>query len=108
VVTRSDLPVGTQACQATHAALDFALAHPDVVAGWHHSSNVLVLLAVPDEPSLHRLADRVATDGLRAVAFREPDLDGGLTAVALEPAAWRHVSRLPLALRTREEVNGDD
>jgi hypothetical protein len=36
--------------------------------------------------------------GLRVAAFHEPDLDDALTALALEPAASRLVSRLPLAL----------
>jgi hypothetical protein len=104
VVTRSDLPSGTQACQAIHAALEFALAHPDVAADWHRSSNVVVLLGVPDELRLTRLVADAAAAGHTVVGFHEPDLGGSLTAAALEPAAWRHVSRLPLLLGVREEV----
>jgi hypothetical protein len=103
-VTRRDLPAAVQAVQAAHAALDFAVAHPAVTAGWHAASNTLVLLAVPDELALSWLADDAAAAGHRVAAFREPDLGGALTAVAFEPAAWRLVHRLPLAFSQREEV----
>lgn len=87
-----------------HAALDFALAHPGVLADWHDRSNTLVVLAAQDELALGRCyADAVAA-GLCAVAFHEPDLGGALMAVALEPGAHRLLARLPLALANREEV----
>jgi hypothetical protein len=103
-VTRADLPPGTQACQAAHAALDFAVTHPELVAKWHSTSNTLVVLAAPDELALHWLADDARASGFRTVHFYEPDLGDCLTAVALEPAAHRLVSHLPLALNRREEV----
>ena len=57
-----------------------------------------MLLAAADELTLSWLyGDAVATRR-RAVAVHEPDLDGSLTAVALEPAAYRLVAHLPLAL----------
>ena len=87
-----------------HAALDFALAHPDVLAHWHDSSNTLVVLAAPDELDLARCHADALAAGLRAVAFHEPDLGGALTAVALEPRAHRLVSHLPLALERGREV----
>jgi hypothetical protein len=68
------------------------------VRGWHSDSNTLVLLAVPDELALSWLWSDAAARGLRGVAFHEPDLDGALTAIALEPAARRLVAHLPLAL----------
>jgi hypothetical protein len=40
----------------------------------------------------------VAAAGLRAVPFHEPDLDGALTAIAVEPAGWRFLTRLPVML----------
>ncbi len=55
-----------------------------------------MLLAALDELALTRLHADAA--GFRAVAVHEPDLDGALTAVALEPAARRLVAHLPLAL----------
>jgi hypothetical protein len=63
-----------------------------------------VLLAVPDELSLGWLCDDATNRGLIAVRFHEPDLDGALTAVVLEPAARRLVAHLPLAFDRRREV----
>jgi hypothetical protein len=77
-----------------HAAIEFALAFPDVAA----RAPTLVLLAVSDELSLSWLRADAAAGGLRVVAFHEPDLNDALTALALEPAASRLVARLPLAL----------
>jgi hypothetical protein len=95
-VTRADLPPGTQACQAAHAAFDFAFAHPDAASGWHSTSNTLVLLAARDELALGWLCDDAAEAGHRLVRVHEPDLGGALTAAALEPAAHRLLARLPL------------
>lgn len=103
-MTRADLPPGTQAVQALHAALEFALAHPAVVGDWHQASNILVVLSTPDELALGWLCDDAVAAGLQLTRFYEPDLGGALTAVALEPAAHRLVSHLPLALEQREEV----
>ncbi len=74
------------------------------MAGWHAASNTLVVLAAPDELSLGWLCDAAAAAGLLVATFHEPDLGGALTAAALEPAAARLVSRLPLALSRGEEV----
>jgi hypothetical protein len=57
-----------------------------------------VLLAASDELSLTWLRADALAAGLRVVSFREPDLGGALTAVALEPAGCRLVAGLPLAL----------
>ena len=98
MVTRADLPPGTQACQAIHAACDFAVAHPRIFAEWQRDSNTMVLLAVRDELDLQRLRSDAVVAGRRSVAFHEPDLGDALTALALEPAAHRLVRHLPLAL----------
>jgi hypothetical protein len=87
-----------------HAAIEFAVAHPAVIGDWHDTSNTLVVLAAPDELSLGYLCDDASAAGLRIATFNEPDLGGALTAAALEPAAHRLVSRLPLALSRGEEV----
>ena len=103
-MTRRDLPPGSQAVPAAHAALDFAVAYPEILIEWHRASNTLVVLAAPDEIALSWLCDDAAASGLRLIRFQEPDLGGALTAVALEPAARRLVAHLPLALSSREEV----
>ncbi|HET7014558.1 MAG TPA: peptidyl-tRNA hydrolase [Streptosporangiaceae bacterium] len=101
LVTRANLEPGTQACQAAHAALDFAVTYPDLVGDWHASSNTLVILAVRDELELAWLCQDAESAGLRTVRFHEPDLAGALTAAAFEPAAARRLRALralPLAL----------
>lgn len=103
LVTRADLAPGTRACQAAHAALDFAVTYPDLVGAWHASSNTLVILAAHDELELAWLCQDAETAGLRTVRFHEPDLGGALTAAAFEPAAARLLRTLPLVLmRTAE------
>jgi hypothetical protein len=98
LVTRADLAPGTQACQAAHAALDFAVTYPDLVGDWYASSDTLVILAVRDELGLAWLCQDAETAGLRIVRFHEPDLGGALTAAAFEPAAGRLLRTLPLIL----------
>jgi hypothetical protein len=77
-----------------HAAIEFALAFPGVAA----AAPTLVVLVARDELSLFWLRDDALTKGLRVAAFHEPDFDGALTALALEPAAGPLVASLPLAL----------
>lgn len=87
VVTRADLRPGQQACQAMHAQRAFQDAHPEVEKVWFEQSNTLVLLVVPDESTLCRLLIEAEGRGIRSAIFREPDLQGQLTAIALEPGA---------------------
>jgi len=98
LVTRADLPAGDQAVQAAHALQQFNVEHPQAARSWFEQSNTLAFLAAPDETALQRLLDRAFDKGLRASAFREPDLGDSLTAVAVEPAGARLVRSLPLAL----------
>ena len=74
--------------------MEFALTFPEIAA----VAPVVVLLAASDELSLSWLCADAVTAGLRVASFREPDLGGALTAVALEPAGRRLVAGLPLAL----------
>ena len=101
-MTRADLPPGTQACQAAHAAFDFAIRYPDLTSDWHVTSNTLVLLAVPDELALSWLCRDAEIAGLRVISVHEPDLGDVLTAAAIEPAGARLLRRLPLALTGTE------
>jgi hypothetical protein len=102
------LPAATQACQAAHAAFEFGLSYPRLTADWHASSGVLVLLAAPSELELSRIHVDVAAAGLRAVPFHEPDLDGALTAIAVEPAGWRFLARLPAMLARFTSSSGEE
>jgi hypothetical protein len=84
--------------QAAHAALAFAIRHPQFAGEWDAASGTLVLLAAEDELALCWLLDRASRDGSLAVPFREPDLGGALTAVALLGASQPALTSLPLAL----------
>lgn len=92
-MTRTDLSAGLQAVQSVHAALDYAAAYPE----YRHES--VIVLAAPDEFALAQLLERARRSELAAVPFHEADLDGQLTAVALEPAAGKLCCTLPLALK---------
>lgn len=95
-----------QTCQVAHAAVQFAITHPETTEAWQRSSGTLAVLAARDELALGWLSADAAIAGLRAVSFHEPDLDGALTAVALEPAACYLVRRLPTA-RPRAVTSSD-
>lgn len=99
VVVRSDLPEGDQATQSVHAAMAFAVEHPELARSWHTLNKNLVLLAVPTEAELRALYDR-ASDYPRS-KFEEVDIGGELTAIALAGAARKLVSSLPLALKAK-------
>lgn len=100
LVTRKDLTPAQQAVQAAHALRAFVEEHPAEDARWFKQSNTLALLAVEDEPMLHQLWCEAVDSGVRVSGFMEPDLDGAITALALEPGAGaRRLTRgLPLAL----------
>ncbi len=94
VVVRQDIPTGPQLAQACHAIreLTHARSDPDYCA----TENVVVLHA-RDEEHLADLHLRLAADPMATVkAFREPDYDGAMTALA----TWgggKLLSSLPLA-----------
>lgn len=99
VVVRADLAAGYQAAQALHAARQFAAVHPAIEAEWFASSNTVVLLNAKDEPTLERVVNRCVEEGVRYAVFREPDLGGSITAVAIEPDGHRITKRYPLMLK---------
>jgi hypothetical protein len=96
-VTRADLPPGTQAVQGAHAALEFAVRHPDLVSVWARGGGSLLFLAAADELALCWLLADAERNGYQAVPFCEPDLGNALTAVAVH-GARRLCSRFPLVM----------
>lgn len=99
LVVRRDLPEpGFRAAQLCHAQRQFTAEHPDVDSLWFTESNTLALLEVPGETELLRLVTRARENGIPCSLFREPDLSGAATALALGPSGKRLVRRLPLAL----------
>ena len=101
LVTRRDIAPGYQAVQSCHAMRQFTADHPDVDVEWFTKSNYLALLSVEDETELMRLLVAAADLGLRWSTFREPDVGGAITAIAIEPhpKASELCKSLPLALR---------
>ena len=91
---RSDLPRGVQAAQVAHAAGAY---------GPHPPETHVVVLAVPDEPSLSKLADRMVAAGIPHRLVDEPDepWNGQSMAIGCELLTDRSrvrkvVSQLPL------------
>jgi peptidyl-tRNA hydrolase len=103
IVTRSDLSPGQQAVQACHAMRQFTFEFPETDRDWFEHSNHLALLATSDLESLKDLMFSAWRSDLKVAQFNEPDLDGELTAIAIEPhpLAKELCRSLPLALRIR-------
>lgn len=102
LVTRRDISPGYQAVQSCHALRQFTADHPEIDKEWFSKSNYLALLSVQDETELMRLLVAASDLGLKWSAFREPDVGGAITAIAIEPhpKASELCKSLPLALRS--------
>jgi len=101
VVTRKDIAPGYQGVQSQHAAIQFAFDHPERASEWFKNSNYLAWLSVENEVELMRLITSAQDAGLRWSAFREPDVGGAITAIAIEPhpKTAELCKGLPLSLR---------
>lgn len=101
LVTRRDISPGYQAVQSCHAIRQFTADHPTIDAEWFSRSNYLALLSVANELQLMKLIIDADANGLRWSAFREPDVGGAITAIAIEPGvkAAELCKDLPLALK---------
>lgn len=99
---RADLSAGQRITQAGHAIADFcAIGHPDggtYADRWRVASNSLIIVSVPDEARLAKLATKAEARGIVTARFVEPDLFDELTAVAFGPSpkTWRLLSNCPL------------
>lgn len=85
LITRRDISPGYQGVQACHAMRQFTADHPERDIEWFKNSNYLAFLSVQNEVELMRLLVAASDHGVRASAFREPDVGGAITAIALEP-----------------------
>jgi len=94
IVVDRALNAGMKAAQACHAMAAWHLAHPEWTRRWMESSNTLVVLQHPELPTLDAL---LAERGLTRIRVEEPDLDGQLTALCVEPGARRELAGLELA-----------
>ena len=101
LVTRRDMVPGYQAVQSCHALRQFTAAHSGRDLEWFNNSNFLALLSVPDEVELMRLITQAKDHGIKWSAFREPDVGGCITAIALDPhpKSAELCKGLPLALK---------
>ncbi len=99
LITRRDLDPGQQAVQAAHALQEFNIQHPDLARDWHGKSNILAFLSVEDERALGVLLRKARDRIVPVSAFREPDRQNELTALALGYDGRRLVRNLPLALQ---------
>lgn len=101
VVTRRDISPGYQGVQSQHALRQFTADHPERDAEWFNNSNYLAWLSVEDEVELMRLITSAQDHGLKWSAFREPDVGGQITAIAIEPHSktTELCKGLPLALK---------
>lgn len=100
-MTREDISAGYQGVQSIHAAIQFAMEHPDTNKEWFEKSNYLGFLSVSNEEELVRLAERASSLGIECSVFREPDVDNQVTAIAIAPGnkSKKLCSDLKLALK---------
>lgn len=96
VIIESTLARGLACAQAIHAAFAFREEHPAITEQWRPDNNVVVLTADPSEP-LSALRERLQGAGLALSSFHEPDLNGKLTALCVEPAGKSALRELRLA-----------
>jgi len=78
------------------------IQYPSESRQWHFESNYLCSLSIKDEYSLEVLSQKALELGIKVVKFYEPDLDGALTAICLEPSekTRKLTSKLPLMLQS--------
>lgn len=98
LISRRDLDPGSQAVQAAHALTEFLLHHQEVAKDWHGRSNTLAFLSVANERALGVLLRKARDRRTPVSAFREPDRQDELTALAIGPEGKSLVRDLPLAL----------
>lgn len=87
-----------------HAAIQFHHEYPEFSKQWFNISEIVALLSVENEKTLHDLTLKFKENNLEHSAFFEPDIGNQLTAVTVEPTdkARKLCSNLPLALK---EIN---
>jgi len=94
--------VGYQGVQSIHAAIQFAMEHPDINKEWFEKSNYLGFLSVANESELNKVIDKAICKGIQYSIFREPDIGNEITAIALAPGVKTRklCSNFKLALKS--------
>jgi peptidyl-tRNA hydrolase len=103
VVVRNDLDPGLQMAQAIHAALEYA---KQILFEKEKLPENVIVLQVPDEEALKKLAYSMSHEFVELFCFTEPDLGHQLTSISCSSFSdgsgtkvERFVGSLPRALR---------
>lgn len=82
------MPIGLQAAQLVHGAIEWVLLYPELTKDWHNISNYVTILAVENESKLLDLIDKARNKNIRFSVFKEPDQDNAITCIVLEPGIY--------------------
>ena len=80
VLVRSDLSETYRSVQGSHALSQYALEHPEMFKVWNNST--LVFLGVRNLLEIKMWEMSLIQKGKMISAYREPDQDGQITAIA--------------------------
>lgn len=94
VIVQKALSTGLKIAQACHALAAFGELYRKPYETWYRESNNIVVLEHEDIPGKAELLEQL---GFQVARFHEPDLDNELTAICVEPSAWKQLSNLRLA-----------
>ena len=94
IIVSKALSVGLKCAQACHALRLFGESYPEIDQNWYDNSNNIVVLQHEDIPSM---AELLGDLGLNLSCFHEPDMDGAMTAICVEPAGKKSLRKLELA-----------
>lgn len=83
VIVREDLQPGYRCVQSAHALADFAVKHENEFKNWQKGSNYLCCLEA-NEDKINRTLEKLDRFEIKYEIFREPDIGGQMTAVAVE------------------------
>jgi hypothetical protein len=89
ILTREDLGCSQRIVQSCHALGTLMARHgaDPKIGRWAEHEGALVVLGVKDEQALSAWEEELRVREVRFEPFREPDLGGQLTALAVHPAA---------------------
>lgn len=93
-VCLSELPTGAKVAQTGHVVAEYAHARPDAFRAWKLEGQYLICLQADD---LVEVSNMLIANGHDLVHFFEPDLDGQMTAIAVDGSARKLLSSLRLA-----------
>lgn len=89
--------------QSCHVAFAFSKEHTSLANQWQEISNYIGILTARSEDEFSQILEKATSQNIKFSAFKEPDLDNQITAIALEPGiqSKKLCSQLPLALKNK-------